>query len=527
MPCYGEPVGKPTFVASGWVRAAGVATAVMAGMAAYLAASVGLAVAETANGIAPLGADFEVTAPVSAVGVPSACMRSDGSFAVVRSEGAEAGGQILLRRLDAQGKPQGSEFVVSTYAGQYASDPDVACGVDGGFAVVWTDRVPLADENDGTLDDDVLARVFGTAGTPLADPFRVNEQLTGNQNDAAVCALGGGAFAVIWQDRKRDEIDTRVIQPDGTTTAVAQVTEDPRAYMPPDVACSGGKYVVVWGDFPSPEVNDEVEGRVFSADGAPTAPRFFVNSYTTGDQGYPVACGASDKGFVIAWRDAPNRHGIGNIKARQFSSSGAPAGAGLDVSPEGRDRAALVCGADRSFVVTTHALVEGEETLHAQAVDSDRELVGNEALVHDGTTTLAELAPPLAGDGAGRFLVVWPAPASPAGESIRGRFFRVGPVEVTTTTTEPATTTTQSPTTSTTVASGDGECGDAVSSAGDGASAITIADALAVLRAAVGSQACVLCRCDTNGSGTVTVEDALRVLRHAVGISVELNCPAC
>lgn len=57
--------------------------------------------------------------------------------------------------------------------------------------------------------------------------------------------------------------------------------------------------------------------------------------------------------------------------------------------------------------------------------------------------------------------------------------------------------------------------------------ALTAADALAALRAAVGSVACPPCRCDVDSSGAVSVPDALRILRAAVGIEVTVSCPAC
>jgi hypothetical protein len=52
-------------------------------------------------------------------------------------------------------------------------------------------------------------------------------------------------------------------------------------------------------------------------------------------------------------------------------------------------------------------------------------------------------------------------------------------------------------------------------------------DALAVLRAAVGSLQCLLCECDVDGSGGITAVDALATLRIAVGLPSILRCPAC
>jgi hypothetical protein len=56
---------------------------------------------------------------------------------------------------------------------------------------------------------------------------------------------------------------------------------------------------------------------------------------------------------------------------------------------------------------------------------------------------------------------------------------------------------------------------------------VVAADALAVLRAAVGTRSCDLCLCDVDNSGAISAADALRVLRAAVGQQVALVCPAC
>lgn len=63
-------------------------------------------------------------------------------------------------------------------------------------------------------------------------------------------------------------------------------------------------------------------------------------------------------------------------------------------------------------------------------------------------------------------------------------------------------------------------CGDAN---GDGV--IKTADALIVLKAAVGGGGCTLVRCDYNGDGKVLTGDALAVLKTAVGTIVAPNCP--
>lgn len=66
------------------------------------------------------------------------------------------------------------------------------------------------------------------------------------------------------------------------------------------------------------------------------------------------------------------------------------------------------------------------------------------------------------------------------------------------------------------------ECGDAFLNGG-----ISASDALATLRASVGSLQRQLCICDVNRSGSISASDALFVLKKAVGQNVTLVCPSC
>lgn len=65
-------------------------------------------------------------------------------------------------------------------------------------------------------------------------------------------------------------------------------------------------------------------------------------------------------------------------------------------------------------------------------------------------------------------------------------------------------------------------CGDAN---GDGM--ISATDALVTLRAGIGVDMCLACRCDVDQSGTTSATDALAVLQASVGQPITLNCPAC
>jgi len=106
-------------------------------------------------------------------------------------------------------------------------------------------------------------------------------------------------------------------------------------------------------------------------------------------------------------------------------------------------------------------------------------------------------------------------PADPANNA-----FATVDLDATTPCVAATTTTTTVPQTTSTTTVPVPLCGDAN---GDGE--ITATDALATLRAAVGSSSCPLAICDADGSGMVTATDALLLLKRAVGQPVELTCP--
>ncbi len=92
----------------------------------------------------------------------------------------------------------------------------------------------------------------------------------------------------------------------------------------------------------------------------------------------------------------------------------------------------------------------------------------------------------------------------------------------TTTSTTTTTTTSTTTTTTTTTTLPSVTCGDA-----NDDHVVTASDALAVLRTAVNTFECPLCRCDVDGSGAVSASDALATLRRAVGQPAPLSCPSC
>jgi len=452
----------------------------------------------------PVGDEFAVRTSETAPDPPSVCSRPNGGFMVARAEGGTGSSQVIARRFDAVGRAVGNDLPVSGVG--YMSQADLACAADGSVAVVWSQ----GEDQDGIVREDIYARVIGGDGEFAGPAFLLNNFTTGRQTTPAVCSQGGGKFAAVWIDRSRDELDSVVFFDDARLRAREIVAQDPRAEVAPDIACAdNGRFVIVWGDFPSKDRQDDVAARAFSSDGSTDGGRFYVNSYTTGDQTDAVVCAAGNGGFVVAWRHTVVSAGGSRIQARQLSNSGGSDGASFNVTQLGRRGVAITCGEEeRSFVAVTTVDPTSGSDVFAQRFNANRTIAGDEIVAYPGNVSQR---PRISGNADAKFPILWSTGSAPTSVSVDGRFFQ-----------RPDLTTTTSTTTTTTLPEPDSVCGDA-----DESGTITAPDALAILRAAVGSQSCDPCRCDSDGSNSVTAADALRILQVAVGLDRELGCPAC
>jgi hypothetical protein len=281
----------------------------------------------------------------------AASLAADGSFVIVwTSVDADALG-VFGRRYDAYGVPLTPEFAVNGYTTGGQHSPQVASEPDGDFVVVW--------EGPDASNSGIFARRFFADGTPIADEFQVNYYTTGIQTEPALAADLDGSFVVAWSAAVAGDpngVAVRRYDASGTPAAldfrVNTVTTfgQQRASV---AMTGGGAFVVVWDSTYGSDV--EVYGRRFDASGAPLAPEFRVNQYTTGDQMLAEVAPRRAGGFVVVWRsEGQDGSGYG-IFGRAFLASG-------------------VGGAD--VQVNTH-------------------------------TTGDQSMPKVAGDGAGNFTVVW------------------------------------------------------------------------------------------------------------------------
>ena len=465
------------------------------------------------------------------VGPTSACRLANGNFIATWAVGESGTADIVARRFSTAGNTVGSRFVVSADSGGDRYGADVAC--DGnGFVVIWQDNVDdLAEPEANRNKFDILARPYASNGNPTSEPALVNSYTTGNQTAPDICPTGDGTFIATWHNRARDDIRIVNFTPGVSaieTDVESIVSRDPREFVPPNVACSNNRVLVVWSDFPSLSANDEISARLYDFEAESKGAAFIVNADPTGDQDFPTACAGGDSAFVVSWRSASSRRAPGVIKARRVTAAGAPTGPGFELTDPDRTLSDLICGTSSTFATTSKRQNEPFGA-YATFVKANNTIEDAERLISTVIPSQDEEPPAIAGNADQKFAVVWREITGAGTTNVVARVFeRTGGSTATTTSThdQPTsttiTTTTSFGTTTTSVTIPSGSCGDAVPSG-----AITTTDALAVLRGAVGLGACELCVCDVDGSGAVTVTDALALLRIAVGQGFALNCPAC
>lgn len=247
---------------------------------------------------APAGAEFQVnTFTADDQDTPDVAMDSTGSFVVVwESYGNYDAGGIFGRRFSSAGSPLAVEFQANTYFMGAQRTPNVASD-NQGFVVVWR-----SDGEDGDLGG-IFGQRFDSAGTRQGEQFQVNTLTLGDQTVPGVAKNGAG-FLVVWESD--DGIDRGVFARTFDAAGAAQATEfRVNANLSaeeeiPAVAASAAAFVVSWSEQLSiDEIN--VLARSFDGAGHPTSGDVRLDLSSNGIQFFsPVSPAGS--GFVVVWR---------------------------------------------------------------------------------------------------------------------------------------------------------------------------------------------------------------------------------
>ena len=151
-----------------------------------------------ASGIAR-GSEFLINSETSGnQWQPAITALSGGGFVVTwRTDDATQDGSqtaIKAQMFSASGAAQGNEFLVNSEAADYQYEPDITALSTGGFVVTWRTE-DTAQDGSGHA---IKARVFDANGIPQGHEFLVNSETVNHQYAPAITALSDGSFVVTW-----------------------------------------------------------------------------------------------------------------------------------------------------------------------------------------------------------------------------------------------------------------------------------------------------------------------------------------
>lgn len=187
---------------------------------------------------------------------PAVAALANGNYVVTwisEREKSAQGADVYARVFTDAGVPVTDEISVnSDNSGTgVCANPAVAAQNDGGFTIVWNQM----DSSNSTNGYDIWGRAFNGSFSPVADDFRINTYLYGDQYGAKI-ATGPSGSLVVWtsmaQDGSREGVFGRFLaggtQVSGNEIQVNTTTANMQIH--PAVAWNGvDRFVVVWSSF--------------------------------------------------------------------------------------------------------------------------------------------------------------------------------------------------------------------------------------------------------------------------------------
>jgi len=321
--------------------------------------------------------------------------------------------------------PESGAFNDRTVNSAAAGDqlkPRVAMNANGDIVIAWEDNASGAD---GSGNHDILARGFLPGGCEGFDDIVTNDALTAGHQDSPDLAMdSAGGFVVTWRDDNDGngvgQIHARGFDSDGgevfSVVPVNSIASGEQRH-PAVAMATNGAFVVVWednSDGADGSGNYDIHARGFHASGAEKIVDLVVNQDTAGQQRLPAVALASNGDFVVTWEDDKDDNGLFQIYARGFHADGTQKFAAMTVNSvsAGQQLAPTVAmDSAGNFVIaweddSSSADGSGNYDIHARGFDANGgELFGD--LMVNAAPGGQQLAPAIALRPDGAFVVVW------------------------------------------------------------------------------------------------------------------------
>jgi immunoglobulin I-set domain protein len=278
--------------------------------------------------------DFEVKVNQTIAGdqlVP--VVATHGSTVLVAWEGVCADNTygISLRGFSSNGDPLTDEMKVNTYSAATTkvnarSSPGIGVNSSGVKVVVWASY-----DQDSSNSRCIYGQMVGSDFIKTGGEFLVNTHILNNQENPMAAMDGFGGFVVTWMGygSSGSSYDVWLKRYDSSGTALTGDVRVNSYYLGRQhfqsmAMASDGRFVVVWqaeelGEGP----NYDIYAQLYNADGTAQGSNFLVNTYTTGNETYPMVAMDDSGNFTVVWQ--AHGHPLDTdtcVMGQRFNSSG-------------------------------------------------------------------------------------------------------------------------------------------------------------------------------------------------------------
>jgi choice-of-anchor C domain-containing protein len=317
-----------------------------------------------------------------------------------------------------------NEFQVNTYTtnnqgfNNYHQSSTTALK-DGGFVIVWSSQ-----GQDGS-DWGIYGQRYDINSNKIGSEFQINTYTQNAQYNPSITALNSGGFVVVWASKLQDgsgnpiygqRYDTNGNKV-GSEFQISTYTQDTQWWEPyPSVTTlNDGGFFVTWAS-ESGDVDGNIYGQRYGANGNKVGTNFPINTYTSGIQIQAAAITLNNGDLIVAWQSYPQNNGHWGLYGQRYDNNGNKLGNQFQIhsSPyyDYSDPKIAVL-TDGGFVVTYQSGdwngngIDGSGYgVHGQKFDSTGNKIGSEFLINTYTTgnQFYQFVTAL---GNGGFVVVW------------------------------------------------------------------------------------------------------------------------
>jgi hypothetical protein len=344
---------------------------------------------------------------------PDIAMDSSGDYVITWQSGEEDGNYhgIYAQRYKHTGEATGSEFQVNTGTRFDQTQPSAAMDDSGDFLIAWNGGYYNSEDN---YYYGIFAQRYNSQGGLIGTEFQVNTYISGNKMYPAAAIDSDGDFVITWmnygyQDEDLSGIFARRYNSDGTPlgTEFQVNTYTTESQYNPDIAMnSAGDFVITWMSNNQDGDGYGIYAQVYDPEGGRQGTEFRVNTFTTGQQGYPTAAMDRAGNFVISWYSDDSTTGI---YAQKYYSDGSVNGSQFQVNTAVSDtqrQQSIAMNGNSEFVISWISRDQDVGGIFARKYDSTGLATESQFQVNTFTTGQQEY-PSAAIDSTGDFVIIW------------------------------------------------------------------------------------------------------------------------